>query len=234
LLGHFFEERKLKLELKRLIGFKPSRLELYRQAFTHKSALPSRSEGPDLSNERLEFLGDAVLSLVIGNYLYDKYPEQDEGYMSQIRARMVNRELFNSIGLKMRLNEWMARTAPYKVDAESSPALLGNTFEALVGAIFLDKGYKAACKFFEEIVLGIHLDIEELSDNNYKSRLLEWGQKNGKKIEFLLRNMEREGNRLFFEIEVEIDGEVMGSARELKKKKSEQMASREAISKLEI
>lgn len=225
----------MRRQLAKLIGFMPSQLEHYRQAFTHKSAIPLRSPKQS-SNERLEYLGDAVLSLVIGDYLYHKYPDKDEGQLSQLRARVVNRELFNELGFKMKLDEWMRQIAPYKADTESSPALLGNAFEALVGAIFLDKGYKRAKLFFEKTVLVYHLDIEEVnsSDTNYKSRLLEWAQKNGRRVEFVLLNTSRDGNKNFFEVDVEVDGEKLGTACETKKKKSEQMASKAALEKLNL
>ena len=189
-----------------------------------------------LSNERLEFLGDAVLSLVIGDYLFEKYPDADEGVLSQLRARVVNRELFNELGFKMKLDHWMMLVAPYKADMDSSPALLGNAFEALVGAIFLDKGYLKSKKFFEKTVLVYHLDIEMVnsSDTNFKSRLLEWGQKNNHRIEFALRGVSKDGNKNFFEIEAMVDGEAMGKANEAKKKKAEQMAAKIALEKLNI
>jgi ribonuclease-3 len=208
---------------------------LYRQAFTHKSAIPQISSRIQ-SNERLEFLGDAVLSLVIGAYLYEKHPDEDEGFLSQSRSRVVNRELFNELGYKMELQFWMQDVSPNKVDFEDSSSMLGNTFEALVGAIYLDKGYEAAKKFFEKTVLVYHLNIDDIqsSDSNFKSRLLEWGQKNMHKVVFNMVNTERIGNKLEFAVEVSVDGELCGAGSANKKKKAEQQASKEAIEKLGI
>jgi ribonuclease-3 len=235
LLKQIIAERNFKRKLKELIGFRPSNISLYRQAFTHKSSISSKDQKTE-SNERLEFLGDAVLSLVIGAYLFEKYPDEDEGFLSQIRARVVNRELFNELGGKMKLNQWMQEVSPYKPDLDSSPAILGNTFEALVGAIYLDKGYDTAMRFFEKTVLVYHLNIDDIqaNDANYKSRLLEWGQKNMKKIEFNLINSRREGNKLEFEVEVKIDGEVFGTGTEAKKKKAEQIAAKQAMQQLDL
>ena len=200
-------------------------------ALTHASGALHRLK----SNERLEFLGDAVLSLVIGAYLFEKHPDEDEGFLSQIRSRVVNRELFNQLGYKMKLQEWMQEVSPQKVEFEDSSSMLGNTFEALVGAIYLDKGYEAAKKFFEKTVLVSHLDIDDIqsSDSNYKSKLLEWGQKYQKKINFIVTHIERKGNKLEFQIEVMIDGEIFGNGIANKKKKAEQEASKIALEKIE-
>jgi ribonuclease-3 len=208
---------------------------LYRQAFTHKSAIPQISSRLR-SNERLEFLGDAVLSLVIGAYLFERHPEEDEGYLSQMRSRIVNRELFNELGYKMELQKWMQDVSPNKVEFEESSSMLGNTFEALVGAIYLDKGYEAARRFFEKTVLVYHLDIDDIqgSDHNYKSRLLEWGQKHIKRVEYTLTEVERIGNKLEFAVEVSIEGEPYGKGRAYKKKKAEQQAAKEALEKLGV
>jgi ribonuclease III len=221
--------------LKEAIGYTPGNIALYKQAFTHKSVIPQISSRIQ-SNERLEFLGDAVLSLVIGAYLYYKHPDKDEGFLSQMRSRVVNRELFNELGYKMELQNWMQDVSPQKVEFEDSSSMLGNTFEALVGAIFVDKGYEAAKKFFEKTVLVYHLNIEDIqsSDSNFKSRLLEWGQKNLKKVSFTLTQVERKGNKLEFAIEVFIDGEPYGKGIANKKKKAEQQASKEAMEKLKM
>jgi ribonuclease-3 len=216
-----------------MIGFRPSKLSLYKQAFTHRSATASGSRRL-VSNERLEFLGDAVLSLVIGEYLFKKYPHATEGQLSQVRSRVVNRELFNEIGRRMNLAEWLHKTAPHTADPVQSPALLGNAFEALVGAIFLDKGYQQADRFFVKTVLKYHLDFEEAhtEDRNYKSKLLEWSQKEGRKVEFTLKESVREGGQLQFFVEVSVDGEKLGSAKAQKKRKAEQLAAQQAVNAL--
>jgi ribonuclease III len=151
-----------------------------------------------------------------------------------MRSRVVNRELFNELGYKMELHKWMQDVSTQKLDFEDSTSMLGNTFEALVGAIFIDKGYDAARKFFEKTVLVYHLNIEDIqsSDSNYKSKLLEWGQKNLRKVSFTLGQVERKGNKLEFAIRVIIDGEVYGQGIANKKKKAEQQASKEALEKL--
>jgi ribonuclease-3 len=134
----------------------------------------------------------------------------------------------------MGLDQWLDKIAPHTADPALSPALLGNAFEALVGAIFLDKGYKRAESFFVKNVLKYHLDFEEAhtEDKNYKSKLLEWAQKEGRKVEFSLRESTRENGQLNFLIEVTVDGEILGSAKALKKRKAEQLAAQQAVGKL--
>ncbi|MGZ5283863.1 MAG: ribonuclease III [Bacteroidia bacterium] len=217
------------------MGFNPSKIALYKEAFTHKSAIPNGKKRGE-SNERLEFLGDAVLSLVIGAHLFEKYPENKEGFLSQLRARIVNRDLFNELGQKLNLYEWMQRIAPHTAKLEDSPDLIGNAFEALVGAIFLDKGYKKAEKFFENKILAFHLDVDEvlISDKNYKSRLLEWGQKHNQRVVFQLKEAKKVDKKLEFEVEVYVNDELLGFGTETKKRKAEQMAAREALDALHL
>ncbi len=181
-------------------------------------------------------MGDAVLSLVIGAHLYGKFPDNKEGFLSQLRARIVNRDLFNELGQKLNLYEWMQRVAPHTAKLEDSPDLIGNAFEALVGAIFLDKGYKKAEKFFENKILAFHLDVDEVltSDKNYKSRLLEWGQKNNQRVVFQLKEAKKVDKKLEFEVEVYVNDELLGFGTETKKRKAEQMAAREALDALHL
>lgn len=134
----------------------------------------------------------------------------------------------------MGLADWLDKTAPHTADPIQSPALLGNAFEALVGAIFLDKGYNRADRFFVKTVLKYHLDFEEAhaEDRNYKSRLLEWAQKEGRRVEFSLKESVREGGQLQFSVEVSVDGEKLGSAKAQRKRKAEQLAAQQAVAAL--
>ncbi len=227
-------ESKYRRKLEKLLGFTPDNVRLYRQAFTHKSHTEHTHHF--YSNERLEFLGDAVLSLVIGEYLFRKYPDQNEGFMSQLRAKVVNREFFNNLGYKLGLDLWLLRSASLEKEGDVSPTLVGNVFEALFGAIFLDKGYKMCLRFFERVVLVHHLDLDSLqrSVSNYKSILLEWAQKNGHSVEFRIASTGREGYALIFHIDCMVDGIACGHGSEVKKKKAEQQAAKEALEFWEI
>ena len=230
---NWFKKRRFRRELRKLIGFRPGNPDLYRQAFTHKSA-GSRRGDELLSNERLEYLGDAVLGMVIAAYLYRAYPGKNEGFLSQLRARVVNREFFNNIGREMKLDVWMEQVAPHSADVNISPSILGNAFEALVGAIYLDKGLKTVERFFRNNILGEYLDLDEVtvSDTNYKSRLLEWSQKNNHKVEFRLLETKREGGKLIFKVETLIDDAPAGQGSASQKKKAEQVAALHALKKM--
>ncbi|MDQ3071645.1 MAG: ribonuclease III [Bacteroidota bacterium] len=233
--NYFTKDREFKSKLGKMLGFTPGRTSLYRQAFTHKSALPNASEVLVPSNERLEYLGDAVLNLILGEYLYRHLPDKDEGYMSQVRARIVSRECLNRVGRELGLQTWMVEVAPPTVKLNQfPPTLLGNAFEALLGAIFLDKGYKAASGYFSKVMTLCKLEDELLqsADTNFKSRLLEWGQKTGRKIDYRLVSTEKDNSLHVFEMEVTVDGISLGKASAGKKKKAEQEASRVALDNL--
>lgn len=154
--------------------------------------------------------------------------------MSKLRSRIVNRELFNQLGVNMQLDKWMSHVAPYAADLKDAPDLLGNTFEALIGAIFLDKGFEYTRRYFEKTLIVNHLEFElhEIEDTNFKSRLLEWGQKTGKKVKFTLDGIENEEGKALFQISVVIDDTVMGKGVAKRKKKAEQEAARKAVEKL--
>jgi ribonuclease-3 len=177
-----------------------------------------------------------VLSLIIGEYLYGQYPGKDEGFLSQMRARVVNREFFNSLGYALGIDKLLAENSANGTPYEISPSMVGNCFEALFGAIFLDKGYKKAKRFFESVILAQHLDIGLIQETNtnYKSILLEHCQKYGKTIGFTHVNTLKEGNQLLFVINVIIDGVASGSGEGLQKKKAEQQAAKNALLTLGI
>ncbi len=176
-------------------------------------------------------MGDAVLSLIIGDILFEKYPNADEGMLSQMRAKMVNREFFNSLGAQLELESWIRMDYTSGKGIDIVPSMLGNAFEALFGAIFLDQGYKKSRQFFNKKILKPYLNIDEItsSDLNYKSRLLEWGQKNSLSVVFKLRESSLAGNLNVFMIEVLVDGVSKGQGRGTRKKKAEQEAAHQAL-----
>jgi ribonuclease-3 len=155
---------------------------IYSQAFSHKSVAKKNTQGLKLSNERLEFLGDSVISTIVSEYLFEKFPNEDEGYLTQMRSKIVSRKSLNSLGEKIGLEpfvKYLKGNFPYK-------SLLGNVFEALIGAIYLDKGYKKAKEVFIEHVLEQYIDLENLEAINidHKSQLLIYCQKNRLELEF--------------------------------------------------
>ena len=173
----------LTLSLKKIIGFKPGKCVYYEKAFTHRSTNRIDELGNPISYERLEFLGDSVLSAVIAHYLFDKTPGEDEGYLTKMRSKVVSREHLNEIGKELELSSLMYTKIPLSQFGEN---IHGNLFEALTGAVFLDKGYNTCERFIYKTVIHPHIKIESLEGKiiSYKSFIIEWCQKEKKTFYF--------------------------------------------------
>lgn len=177
-----------------MLGIQPGNIQLYRNALSHRSV----KETPDENNERLEFLGDAVLSAIVADYLFKRYPYKGEGFLTEMRSKMVNRQQLNDIALKMGLRKL---TFYNKFDnALKGSQIFGNTLEALIGAVYLDKGYDKTKTWILKQIIIPHLFLEdlELIDINLKNKLIGWANKNGKTITFDLAEEKLEGNRRIF------------------------------------
>ena len=224
-------DRDLAKRLYEILGFTPCRLSLFKTAFYHKS-MSNTAKGSRPNNERLEFLGDAVLSTVVAEYLFSKYPQGDEGFLTKMRSKIVKRATLNSIADKMGLDVILSEYSQGKM----SKSMLGNAFEAMIGAIYLEMGYNKAKRYIINQILRRYLDIHELEDrdDNYKSKLLEWGQKNGNAIEFILINRYKFNKRDRFLIGVNIDGEQKATAEDFNKKSAEQTAAKAVVHLLQI
>ncbi len=211
-------------DIRGLLGFTPRNLLLFKQAFIHRSNMDFQSEK---SNERLEFLGDALLSTIIAEYLFKKYPYKDEGFLTKMRAKIVRRSTLNSVGYDLRLDIFLKQYNQINL----SESMLGNALEALIGAIYLERGYDFTSEFIVARILQEHLDIGVLEhkDENFKSRLLEWCQKHNKSLEYELLRKFRSNKRDRFEVGVLVDGERISEASEYNKKGAEQMASQKAM-----
>src|SRR6478752_2605319 len=190
-LKNFFSKHSgssFKKELRNILGFKPGNLSLYKTALTHRSV----REGADENNERLEYLGDAVLSALIADYLFKRYPYKEEGFLTEMRSKMVNRQQLNDIAIRMGLKKI---TVYNKSDASlKTSQIFGNTLEALVGAIYLDKGFKKTARWVTEriIIPHMYMDDLEILEINHKNKLYGWANKNGKQLEFETVNEQME------------------------------------------
>ena len=210
------------------MGFKPDNLQLYKTALSHRSV----REGADENNERLEFLGDAVLSSIIANFLFKKYPYKDEGFLTEMRSKMVNRQKLNEIALKMGLKKI---TYYNKLDnALKISQIFGNTLEALIGAVFLDKGYAKTQDWVEDHIISNHMFTDDLEaiEINIKNKLYGWANKNGKALEFATLGETFESGRRLFTIGATIDGEIIAEAKGYNKKDASQTAALRAVEKL--
>jgi ribonuclease-3 len=227
--------KKYVKSLKNLLGFVPGNLSLYRLAFRHKSVAQNVKKGVKNSNERLEFLGDAVLGSVVAEVLFKLYPFEDEGFLTELRSKIVNRSNLNQLARKLgfeQLIEYDSRM----VNSTRQGSLLGDAFEALVGAIYLDKGYDFTKNFLVNHIIKSHIDIHKLeqTETNFKSKLIEWCQRHGKDITFeLIENGDGESNKLFT-VQASIDGEIMGQGKEFNKKNAEKLAAERACEALSI
>ena len=213
----------LQLYIRQSFGLKPKNLNLYAQAFSHKSVAKKNATGLKLSNERLEFLGDSVISTIVSEYLFEKFPNEDEGYLTQMRSKIVSRKSLNLLGEKIGLEpfvKYLKGNFPYK-------SLLGNVFEALFGAIYLDKGYKKAKEVFIKKILEKYIDLENLEANNidHKSQLLIYCQKNKLELEFKTINEQTIKGSISFTMGAYINGELKGESTDLSKRSAEQAAA---------
>ncbi len=229
---------KLK-NLKSLLGFSPGNVALYDQAFRHNSYInpntPAASSGV-MSNERLEFLGDAILDCIVAEMLFMTYPTKGEGFLTETRSKIVSREKLGELALKMGLDELIQYGKGLNNNRQVMRSLAGNALEALIGAIYLDKGYNTTKKFVQKRILKNHLDVNEIAqvEVNFKSRLIEWSQKNRKEINFELVSEVQNGKARLYKMKVSIDGEDVGVGEDFSKKKAEQIAAKQACETLQV
>ena len=231
-LFHFFssnkESKEFAVQLRNVIGFHPNNILLYKTALSHRSI----REGADENNERLEFLGDAVLSSVVAHYLFRKYPYKGEGFLTEMRSKMVNRQKLNEIAIKMGLKKI---TLYNKTDgALKISQIFGNTLEALIGAIYLDLGYNKTSKWVEEQIILPYLFIDDLEaiEINIKNKLYGWANKNGKTVEFATLDENNENGRRLFTIAATVDGQIIAQAKGYNKKDAGHLAAQQAVEKL--
>ncbi len=224
-------DKQLAKKLKSLLGFTPANLELFKLAFSHKSNSSEKSYAIQ-NNERLEYLGDAVLGTIVAEYLFKKYPNGNEGFLTKMRSKIVQRKSLNNIGDKMGLDMILSEFNTTRL----SRSMLGNAVEALVGAVYLERGYVRTKKFIIQKILRNYIDIHELEtvDENYKSQLLEWCQKNGQMVSYKVIARYKFEKRDRFKVAVLIDGAKVAIADDFNKKSAEQMASARAMSSMGI
>ena len=212
-------------ELKKLLKFSPKNIQRYKKAFTHRSIQELDAKGNPINYERLEFLGDSILGSVIATYLYKKVPEGTEGYLTQMRSKIVSREHLNELGKDLNL----IRFVKSNVDkANAGDNIHGNIFEALIGAIYLDKGYNACQKFIYKKVIVPYVDIEKLEGKitSYKGLIIEWCQKQKKKYAFDTYEDTGNDSVRHFSVRISIDGKQVAKGRATSKKKAEEQASK--------
>lgn len=218
-------DKELSRFIKNILGFYPGNINLYQLAFTHKSTTSNNTKFK-LSNERLEYLGDAVLEIAVADFLFHTYPTQQEGFLTEMRSRIVSRASLNKLSQKLGFENYIKYNHD-NTDNASYKSLGGNTFEALMGAIYLDKGFNFTKKVIINQIIRIHLDLDQLqqTDVNFKSKLLEWGQKNKHHIDFRLVDTTNENHRKLFHVQVFIDEDAYAEATDFSIKGAEQLSA---------
>ena len=228
----FSDDKQLFFALKNIFGYYPGNIFLYKLAFRHRSQAIELSNGSRISNERLEYLGDAVLSAIVADYLFKMFPYKDEGFLTEMRSRIVSRVQLNKLSQKLGIDTLIL------VNSESNNvyrSMKGDAFEALIGAIYLDKGYNFTRKIVVQKVIKQHFDLEELENNNtnYKSRLIEWSQREKRVVEFVTLNEVGQGYNKQYVVDALVDKVSMGKGRDYSIKGAEQDAAMKALQQVE-
>ncbi len=224
----FRKDKELYLSFYQILGFYPKHIDIYRQALRHKSSSIKTPKGW-INNERLEFLGDAVLGSIVGEIVYHHFQNKREGFLTNTRSKIVKRETLNKIAHEIGLDKLITSSA--QANAHNS-YVGGNAFEALIGAIYLDRGYKYCMRFISGRILQKLIDLDQLAykEVNFKSKLIEWGQKHHLQMHFKLLEQKKgeKGSPLFY-TQVVIEGVPCGKAQGYSKKESQQAAAKETL-----
>ena len=230
--SHSEQDEEFVIAIKNILGYRPRKIEFYKEAFTHSSLKEMNKNGYAMNYERLEFLGDAVLGSVIANYLFKKIPKGDEGYLTQMRSKIVSREHLNELGKDLKLIKFLRSSIPSDNFGDN---IHGNLFEALIGAIHSDRGYSFTEKFIYRFMIEPYVDIERLEGKitSYKSVLIEWSQKNKKKLHYNVYEDTGNDELKHFSVKLFINEEMTSKGRATSKKKAEEIASKRAYYKFQ-
>ena len=227
LIRHLFSsDKKLSGILKNILGFYPRNTAIYSMALRHKSLLRGNAEQTTASNERLEFLGDALLDAIVADHLFHIFPYKDEGFMTKMRSKIVSRQSLNGLALKIGLHELLEKEG----GTTPGTSIYGNALEALIGSIYLDRGYMYAKKFILLRLFKPYIDLEELenTETDFKSKLTEWSQKERQNLEFRVLQEARSNEGRNYLVGVFVNNSLLGQGSNFSKKRAEQMASEKA------
>lgn len=239
-LSHLFrlpasQEKKFFNSIVNITGIKPNNIDIYRLAVSHTSIAKESPVGIKNSNERLEYLGDAVLGAVIAEFLFKKFPYKDEGFLTDIRSRIVNRESLNKLARRIGLDK-MVEFAGGRNGGITHKSIYGDALEALVGAVYLDKGFKSCRKFILKRLINPNFDIDEIINNNlnFKSILIEWAQKENKDVKFIIIKEAGSMHMKEFTAQVLLNAVPIATGDGHSKKKAEQAAAEKALNTLNV
>lgn len=227
------EDRQFSESISSLVGARPNNLDLFKLATLHSSIGKVSKDGHRESNERLEFLGDAILSMVIADYLFQKFPFEKEGFLTEIRARIVKRVTLNKLARRMGIPDLVKLQDKNQKKGNS---IYGNALEAVIGAVYLDRGYAFCKQFILTRIVDQHLDLQKIihTDSNYKSKIIEWGQKEGNEVLFESKNQLDDPGLNNFEVSLLINGKEISKGSGSSKKRAEQNAALKACRLLKL
>lgn len=225
------QDRNIEKFLKNILGVRPGNILLYKVALIHKSCSHRDVSGFKVNNERLEYLGDTVLSTIVGHYLFTKYPHQGEGFLTEMRAKMVSRVSLNSLAKKIGLPDLIEYNKDINTRFASMP---GDAFEAMAGALYLDKGYQKTYRALIDRVFTVYVDISdmEIKEWNFKSKIIDWGQKNKVKVFFQVLEISNVDHRKQYNVAVFTDDEQQQNATAFSIKAAEQLAAEKTYKQL--
>ncbi|MBS1763792.1 MAG: ribonuclease III [Bacteroidetes bacterium] len=214
-----------------MLGFYPRNLSLYKLAFSHRSQSKDVTNGIKHSNERLEYLGDAILGAVIAEMLFRKFPFKDEGFLTEMRSRLVSRDHLKHLAVKLGINQFLKKNN----NPDSFRNMYGDALEALIGAIYMDRGYAVVRKFILQRIIEHHVDLEAIfsTETNFKSRILNWAQRNKHTVVFETFEDENANDKLI-RVKLMVNGQEVATAMDFVKKKAEQIAAEKACLQLQI
>ncbi len=228
----FRKDRESYFRIYRILGFFPHDIRFYQEALLHKSSTMRSEKGRPINNERLEFLGDAILDAIVGDIVYRHFEGRREGFLTNTRSKIVQRETLNKLAVEIGLDKLVKYTSR---SSSHNSYMYGNAFEAFIGAIYLDQGYERCKQFMEQKILKQYIDLDKMSrkEMNFKSKLIEWSQKSKMEVSFELieQLLDRDNNPIFC-TEVRIEGLPAGNGTGYSKKESQQNASRIALKKI--
>ena len=228
----FRKDKELYFSLYQILGFYPHEISYYKMALMHKSIMHRNAKGKPMNNERLEFLGDAVLDAVVGDIVYKHFPGKREGFLTNTRSKLVQRDTLNKLAQEMGINQLILSSGH---SYSHNSYMGGNAFEALVGAVYLDRGYNVCMEFMQKRILSQMINIDKVAykEVNFKSKLIEWSQKNRVKLDFVQVEQEKDKNGSpVFTYKVVIEGIEGGTGKGYSKKESQQIASKLTLEQL--
>lgn len=219
------------MSLSKILGFYPDNLQIYEQALLHKSSSVETGDGKWINNERLEFLGDGILNAAVADIVYKRYPNKREGFLTNTRSKIVQRETMNKIAVQLGLDQLVVYST--KINSHNNH-MYGNALEALIGAIYLDQGYDVCYKFIRDVMIEKYINVDMLvrKEINFKSNLIEWSQKKKVSISFLIESFTDHNGNPVFQSAIKLLGEQIGIGIGYSKKESQQAASKMAIKRL--